>query len=80
MSDGALDFDTDELNDFVKNRNVCYKDYKTGEYYKIISFERPEDREIDLNNKIDLVIRHKVKIDPITGEQTGSTISETFNG
>jgi hypothetical protein len=53
MSDGALDFRIEDLNDFVKNRNVCYKDYKTGEYYKIISFERTEEQETDYDNETD---------------------------
>jgi hypothetical protein len=53
MSDGAFDFEIDDLNDFVKNRNVCYKDYKTGDYYKIISFERTEGQDVDNENQTD---------------------------
>lgn len=79
MSDGALDFEIDDLNDFVKNRNVCYKDYKTGEYYKIISFERTEGQKVDHENETDWITRYKVKIDPTTGEQISKTISEAFN-
>ena len=79
MSDGAFDYEIDNLNNFVKNRNVCYKDYKTGDYYKIISFERIEGQKVDHENQTDWITRYKIKIDPTTGEQIGSTIPETFN-
>ena len=79
MSDSPFDYEIDDLNDFVKNRNVCYKDYKTGEYYKIVSFERTEGQKVDHQNGTDWITRHKIKIDPTTGEQIGGAISEAFD-
>ena len=79
MSDNIISCDDYSLNHFVENRNVYYKDYKSGKYYKIIAFDYTDENDSYSTNDYYEVTRYKIEIDPNTLETIGSTISEVID-
>lgn len=70
MSDGRIqNIDLDYLNNIVSNSNLCYKDYRTGDYYRIKGFT------MDSGN----VVRNEAKINIDTLEEENVVSKSTFN-
>lgn len=81
MSDGNLGewFGYDELNNYIEDKNICYKDYKSGKYYKILDFDLTEENDLSNINGEYNITRNKIEINPDTGETFGTIISETIS-
>lgn len=80
MSDGDLEMGYEELNHYIEDKNVCYKDYKSGRYYKILNFELTEENDIaNLDDNVYYITRNRIQINPETGETIGNIISETIS-
>ena len=70
MSDGKIqNIDLDYLNNIVSNSNLCYKDYRTGNYYRIKSFT------MDSGN----IVRNEAKINTDTLEEESVVSKSTFS-
>lgn len=65
MSDGQFDIEPSDLNTWLEDVNLCYKDYKTGKYYRIHSFEYLNDDKDDYR-----IVRYKSEINPETLEES----------
>jgi hypothetical protein len=69
MSDGYMPVSSDMLNNYTNGKDIYYKDYKTGSYYKILGFE---------GGNSDFITRVKIEINPNTLETIGNEIREEF--